>query len=518
MFHVKHFGTIGAKILTSLRSSASPRLVRWAEADVFAAIGARGRAAMSDDPKEPASGAGEPTLVKTRAEDNHWYLLATLYGVPRKRDDELREKNRISWNRYFATDLDEETRARLIKQKRHPADELTPFSPEELREVSAAFAERRRASGNAHEIPCNDRGINFSNVEFEHDASFRQYLFSRISFFRHGAFLHSADFGGATFFDADFGGATFSSGADFYGATFSEGAHFSRATFSGVANFRSATFSRVAYFSDTTFSRATYFVGAAFLGKVDFHGATFSGAAFLNGATFSGGADFNGATFSGVANFGKAILDEWVIFTSFGETSSFVNAEMKGETSFEGAIFKNGPPKFFGAKLHQGTVWRGITWPPTPKDKDEVGACIDAYACLKLEMDRLKKHEDELNFFVLELQSRRVLAGPWRGFPIAIYGIFSDYGRSYLRPLVSLFVVMAIGAVAFWYFDARTFGEALGLSSANTLSVFGFRRDFGLEIDTPLAQLKVLAAIQTILGTILLFLFGLGIRNRFRMK
>jgi hypothetical protein len=30
--------------------------------------------------------------------------------------------------------------------------------------------------------------------------------------------------------------------------------------------------------------------------------------------------------------------------------------------------------------------------------------------------------------------------------------------------------------------------------------------------------IEVRAAVQTILGTILLFLFGLGIRNKFRMK
>jgi hypothetical protein len=30
--------------------------------------------------------------------------------------------------------------------------------------------------------------------------------------------------------------------------------------------------------------------------------------------------------------------------------------------------------------------------------------------------------------------------------------------------------------------------------------------------------LKVIATIQTILGILLLFLFGLGIRNRFRMR
>ena len=57
----------------------------------------------------------------------------------------------------------------------------------------------------------------------------------------------------------------------------------------------------------------------------------------------------------------------------FQTSSSFVNAEMKDTTSFNGAIFKTEPPKFFGAKLHQGTVWRGITWPPLPENKDEAG-------------------------------------------------------------------------------------------------------------------------------------------------
>ena len=133
-------------------------------------------------------------------------------------------------------------------------------------------------------------------------------------------------------------------------------------------------------------------------------------------------------------------------------------------------------------------------------------------------MDRLKKHEDELNFFALELQSRRIEQGPVWGFPFAIYGVLSDYGRSYLRPLGALIVVAAIGAAAFWYFDARNYGEALGLSAANTLNVFGFHKFFNLAIETPFALLKVFSALQTILGAILLFLSGLGIRNKFRMK
>jgi hypothetical protein len=191
---------------------------------------------------------------------------------------------------------------------------------------------------------------------------------------------------------------------------------------------------------------------------------------------------------------------------------------MKEEPSFEGATFKTKPPRFFGAELHQGTVWRGVSWPPLPKNKDKAGAFMDAYACLKLEMDRLKKHEDELDFFALEMASRRVYLGPWRGLPIALYEALSDYGRSYARPLIALLVVSIIGAAAFWYFDARNFGDGRGLSVANTLNVFGFRRDFDLAVDTPLAWLKVVAALQTILGTALLFLLALGVRNKFRMK
>ena len=164
-------------------------------------------------------------------------------------------------------------------------------------------------------------------------------------------------------------------------------------------------------------------------------------------------------------------------------------------------------------------------------------------------MDRLKKHEDELDFFALELQSRRVWRGDWNklerlklvnrtislplrvlgkeislyrlteGLAIAIYGRFSNYGRSYVRPLKWLFGTALLPAAAFWLFGPFYILKSLGLSFANTLNVFGFRKEFFPDSLNCLPWgLDFLAAIQTILGTILLFLFGLGIRNKFRMK
>jgi uncharacterized protein YjbI with pentapeptide repeats len=428
--------------------------------------------------------APEPPKIKA----SPWYLLATLYGVPTWEDDLLSKKNRIAWNRYFASNLNEEERAKLIEAKRHKAEELTTFTPEELQEVAAAFAKRCKAAAKKLTLPAGDDNIEFSHVEFE-QALFEGYLFNRTSFFISAAFSGGANFDGAAFSGwAFFDSAAFSSGANFNGATFSSRASFDRATFSSRASFDRATFSEEAHFDGATFS-----------GGTDFGGATFSGLTLFSDATFSGVAHFRGAKFL--------------------KTSSFVNAKMKGKTSFEGVKFLAEPPEFFNAKLHQGTVWRGIDW-PKPKDAKKAGIFLDAYACLKLEMDRQKKHEDELDFFALELQSRRVLLGPWRGWPIWLYGILSNYGRSYARPFLWLLAVVAIGPLLLLFSDALPAENSVGFSAANTLNVFGFRKDF---IDPSVIAhlpdwLEVMSAVQTILGTILLFLFGLGVRNKFRMK
>jgi len=114
---------------------------------------------------------------------------------------------------------------------------------------------------------------------------------------------------------------------------------------------------------------------------------------------------------------------------------------------------------------------------PAPKEKDRAGTSMDSYACLKLEMDRLKKHEDELDFFALELQSRRVLQESvinGSGLPIALYGLVSDYGHSYARPLYALFAVAAVGTLVLLLSGAPLAPwQSLGMSVADTLNVFG---------------------------------------------
>ncbi len=76
------------------------------------------------------------------------------------------------------------------------------------------------------------------------------------------------------------------------------------------------------------------------------------------------------------------------------------------------------------------------------------------------------------------MQSRRVEQGLVRGLPIALYGVLSDYGRSYARPLYALFAVAAVGTLLLLLSDSLSPWQSLGLSIANTLNVFGFRKDF----------------------------------------
>jgi hypothetical protein len=494
--------------------------------------------------------------LKIKAQDNPWYLLATLYGQPSSNDRELRARNRRAWNRYVSQWFDADIK--MLFQGRYGHDEVRPYSADEIKVVEEAFFDRhdRCVSTAGRTLPdLKNDPIDFSNVEFDSPLQFNGFCFPKAVSFQNAICSKLADFRTSTF----------CGWSNFKGATFSDWTHFLRATFSHGTQFEGATFSKLASFQDATFSGGTQFEGATFSQIASFIRATFSDRASFREAIFNNLANFDGATFFGLAQFERA---------TFRSASSFVNAELKRPTSFEAVVFSQ-PPRFFGAKLHEGTVWRHVEW-PIPRDTTEAGEFVDAYERLKLEMDRLKKHEDELDFFALEMQSRRVLHTNWKlisqanffgrviripslkipkttitpksrklfglslslpsftirartiapycptfGPVIAFYGLLCDYGRSYIRPLSGLLVTVLVGAALdLPHFGLSKYPEAFGLSAANTFGVFGFRKDFidPLVIESLSRLLKVVAAFQTVAGVVLIFLFGLAVRNRFRMK
>jgi hypothetical protein len=229
--------------------------------------------------------AGEGALAKPpkiKANDNPWYLLATLYGEPADAPNdaqsrERHDRNRVAWNRYFSVNLDVETRARLIQEKRHPEVELTPFSLVELDEIAQHFEARCNTVDVVKSLPEASATIDFENFEFEQEVVFCGYVFTQRVYFI------NATFSGV----ADFGRATFRRDVIFAGATFCCGANFQSATFFGWAAFSSAKFSRWAIFTSVAVSNTAEFVSA----------------------TFSQGASFKEAKLSGGANFARAVSE-----------------------------------------------------------------------------------------------------------------------------------------------------------------------------------------------------------------
>jgi uncharacterized protein YjbI with pentapeptide repeats len=436
----------------------------------------------------------------TPANQNPWYILMTLHGEQpegatwRDYDEALHARNRRDWNKWAAGGLSAERRAELRTmtdrdgKPRFDADELVPHDDKEFAALAAAFGKASRQRGAPAALPPPGEVCDFAHVAFARPVAAQGLLFPSFVYlttatfygdadlsdatFSRGANLSHATFSGyaalwsTTFFDTvDFSDATFRGSTDFLGATFLDYATLRRATFAGEVDFSGTTFARTVDISGASFSRIADFWEATFSGKADLAGALFSDIADLSGATFDETAAFSGTKFSREhrADFSRA---------TFKGDAAFFNAEMEGETSFAHAVFEKHPPSFQGTKLNQGVAFHGARWPnpmaipewptrPLTNDKmraaqREIARAKEAaqqhvynYQRLKQIMEGLKKHEDELNFFAMEMAAQRVVDGKWslRGILNGLYGAVSDYGRSISLPLQWLIIVVGLGFI-----------------------------------------------------------------------
>jgi uncharacterized protein YjbI with pentapeptide repeats len=209
-----------------------------------------------------------PKTIKLRAEDNAWFLLATLYGRPAPDDRELQSKNCQAWNRYMANAISRDSRQKLVGGGKYSAEELNP-SPGS--EIELFFWKRHKQAGSAASTALPkvepwraiDFSIDFSNLEFDEPLYLDRFFFPSLITFERASFSRSADFRNTAFAGPDY----------FKDVDFSEPAHFERAalfdfTFYGAtANFERATFSEHADFNGANFSRRCQFRRHDFLGS-----------------------------------------------------------------------------------------------------------------------------------------------------------------------------------------------------------------------------------------------------------
>ena len=328
-------------------------------------------------------------------------------------------------------------------------------------------------------------GANFSKATFDaEEVLFNSARFRDSANFRAAVFAKLADFHSAIFFDhATFSECTFNGPCSFYDCTFKSNFYFRKTTCRGEMNFAKANFKDFAIFAQTSFADRTNFTRTVFSGKQDTNNPKID----------------------------------------------FTDCEFKNTTTFRNTSFMRSFPVFSGTIFHPITRFSAENdlWPPKePHSKEQAK---DTCATIRHLLAKQGLPEDEHFFFRREMYFAGRIGSHWQRLPYLLFGWLSDYGHSIARPSLFLFGTWLAGAVlflvAFAWFDV-TKGEEwrlvqpFGFSFANMFKFLGFQRSyFGFDFlrELPL-WLQFLSAVQTILGFVLLFFLGLGLRQRFRLR
>jgi len=509
------------------------------------------------------------------ANTNPWYVLMTLYGELEGKwgDDDLHAKNRAVWNAWSCQGLDDDAAAVVAKLARVDVGETRGWAKIAVsvkRKHRAEMKKRNTDSDFTYPgFPDFEKFIGCSDIQFFNTVVLKNCIFTQAAYFISATFTQYADFHSATFTRAAFfHSATFTQDASFNNTTFTQAAYFNSATFTQYAFFNSATFTRAASFNNTTFTQAASFNSATFTQDAYFNGATFTQAAFFSGATFTQDASFYGATFTQAAYFDSATFTQDAYFSSatFTQAAYFDSANFDGPAKFVGAKFGlraggeacqayfteaafakvvsfreaefvSHYPVLEGTQFREGVVLsaKAAFWPVAGKgatDLDESGTerAKESCAALRHALGKQGMPEEEHFFFRREMRFAAQIGGVWQRLPYQVFGAVSDFGQSIWRPFIGLLALWAIGGLLYtvsyaWgaFDDGQQPREILfgfGLSFANIFKFLGLQRSyFDVDFTQSLNPwLQVMGGVQTVVGFLLLFFLGLGLRTRFRMR
>ncbi|HKO36394.1 MAG TPA: pentapeptide repeat-containing protein [Pyrinomonadaceae bacterium] len=316
---------------------------------------------------------------------------------------------------------------------------------------------------------------------------------------------------------------------------FSDSLHFFGVTFRSDAHFDAATFTRnTLWFA--TFERNAYFQGARFPGDFSCH-AHFAGRAWFQQTDFQSYTRFDDSVFIGDADFScwpitgssEHLGFAYVSFANckFNEHVSFANRVFRNHTDFSKTLFRVAP-EFYGSVLHQDTNFNGARFRDTGRARRRVifgvhPTDVDAaraYRTLKLAMEDVRNLDDEARFFALEqralLWSRQA---SWSVKLVSIvYGLLGDYGRNIHRPLV-LFLLSSYGAFLLYSHLLQTqCDDRVCRERMLRLTLTAMLQPFSLVERSDLTPAVLMVAFtQAMINVILLTLFVVAIRRRFRL-
>uniref|UniRef100_UPI000A4CD54B pentapeptide repeat-containing protein n=1 Tax=Leisingera sp. F5 TaxID=1813816 RepID=UPI000A4CD54B len=453
---------------------------------------------MRDETEGLASAAPQPKLKP--ANENPWYVLMTLYG-----DDH--DRNRAVWNAWAGRALTKGERQKLVDDGVIVAADFLDWEnihDEIVSKFDAEFRRRNEPHCSVPNFPDPRHPIRLSKITVEHSLELQRWCFPSSVYISLVCFNGDVDFDDALFLgDLSIRRTVFECGVNFLGASF-----FGRTSFS-------ATFGDDVSFSISKFYKSIVFHDSEFKGYVSFSRVVFSEDANFIDTIFKRRSSFEMARFQGRARF----LD--VVFGEPGEVEasfpSFRDCQFENPTSFRQASFLNAYPDFSGAILDDRTTFTAreeptesevkanrnlkgaVYWPYQTKQDSEVAR--ETCATIRHILAKQGLPEDEHFFFRREMHFAGKIGSLWQRLPYLLFGLFSEYGYSILRPTLWLLGIWALGFAAFWgYFSGccvpaphevieRPMGSAMALSLSNLFPLFGFGRTFLLE------ELKALPAV-----------------------
>jgi hypothetical protein len=431
-------------------------------------------------------------------------------------------------------------------------------------------------------------------ADFPEDVRFDQSWFAGGATFSNCAFLSECSFQKTVFEQqVSFKGSTLSRTAYFFGAKFAAMLFMSRVQCGGVAAFHEVEFGAQAVFDHSTFSGGIAFGRSKFEGMLQFSDVRTMERCEFDHCSFDAEARFERTNFAGRVNFTNA---HWRADVKFGAASlsdakplSFLGCTMEALAFFNDVVWPADADAYVGAfadarfrriaifdgefcafSMFSGTTFdadvslgsstfldddafaravssarRGATNAAKARNMSEqyltdiyLQALENGFRVLKQVHERLRDRELEQIYYRLELLARREQSRRSNAELLVsyAYGLTSDYGRSFVRPLMALGIVWLFFAVVFWEWETVcqvVFGfspgiRAADLSSQNTfapLSVWVARSDTGVlalanQALSPasLLALKLVCSIQSVVVIALVFLEALALRRRFQIN
>ncbi len=413
----------------------------------------------------------------------------------------------------------------------------------------------------------------FFNAEFGICIKFNNAIFHNTANFEYAFFGNSASFKKAEFRnDASFEYVQFGDNAQFMDAKFNYHLNFIGARFGDTVNFNGVECKDEANFSGVQFRYDVRFIKTQFDKKVDFSGAQFGKWTKFQGAIFNNEAIFVATNWSEALNFvyfdnqelcdeakkwaeDKELNPELFYEIDFSGATFNVKVDFSGRTftrktsfgmlfeSYDGELPKKRPvtfekaPLFHNCKLYQDTTFDGAEFPKPSSDPTENDIAARAYRTLKLAFSQHQAIREEQKFFRLEMVEEAARAtrrlNKWMFW---LYSYFSDYGFSLYRPICLLLATFFIFILIYscladltfcwwWAEDCQIKSELWQFTLIQTLPLPGFdkwseslREGLFPKGDWQSVLLTVFVMLHKAIAFLAVFLFGLALRNLFKMK